>query len=148
MYNDALIGIVILGFLVQDLLQHSQHSFGVMESIKQISCLSIPGHTVARRNTSDGRMEIEIAAARVIAALHKESEESRRRCHPRWRAPPCSGASPPTAAPRSRPLARAPREVPRLGGRRAERDVSETDCARRRGSERASPPRASLAPRA
>ncbi|KAJ7166287.1 hypothetical protein C8R43DRAFT_1162659 [Mycena crocata] len=49
-YNDPLIGVRVLGFLLQDLWQHSQHSFGVIpykELIKEIaSCLSVPGYTV------------------------------------------------------------------------------------------------------
>ncbi|KAH9930257.1 uncharacterized protein B0H18DRAFT_1116953 [Fomitopsis serialis] len=60
-YNDSLIGIRVLGFLVQDLWQHSQHSFGVIpykEIIKQIaSCLSIPGHTVGSEEEAEAQHE-------------------------------------------------------------------------------------------
>ncbi|KAJ7125914.1 hypothetical protein C8R44DRAFT_668229 [Mycena epipterygia] len=60
-YNDPLIGIRVLGFLLQDLWKHSQHSFGLIpynELIEQIaSCLSIPGHTVGSEEEAEAQHE-------------------------------------------------------------------------------------------
>lgn len=60
-YNDPLIGIRVLGFLLQDLWEHSQHSFGLIpykEFIEQIaSCLSIPGHTVGSEEEAEAQHE-------------------------------------------------------------------------------------------
>jgi hypothetical protein len=58
-YNDPLIGIRVLGFLLQDLWQHSEHSFGLIpykEVTKHIaSCLSIPGHTVGGEEEAEAQ---------------------------------------------------------------------------------------------
>ncbi|KAJ7083336.1 hypothetical protein B0H15DRAFT_889211 [Mycena belliarum] len=60
-YNDPLIGIRVLGFLLQDLWQHSQHSFALIpyrEVIKKIaSCLSIPEHTVGSEEEAEAQHE-------------------------------------------------------------------------------------------
>ncbi|KAJ7257588.1 hypothetical protein B0H12DRAFT_471613 [Mycena haematopus] len=58
-YHDPLIGIRVLGFLLQDLWQHSQHSFGIIpykELIKEIaSSLSIPGHPVGSEEEAEAQ---------------------------------------------------------------------------------------------
>ncbi|KAJ7446652.1 hypothetical protein B0H11DRAFT_2177234 [Mycena galericulata] len=62
-YNDPLIGIRVLGFLLQDLWQHNHHSFSLIpykEVIKQIaSCLSIPGYTIGSEEEAEAHWQHE-----------------------------------------------------------------------------------------
>ncbi|CAK5282377.1 unnamed protein product [Mycena citricolor] len=58
-YNNSLIGIRFLGFLLQDLWQHNQHSFGLtpyQRLIKEIaSCLSISGQIPASEEEAEAQ---------------------------------------------------------------------------------------------
>ncbi|EDR00729.1 uncharacterized protein LACBIDRAFT_295751 [Laccaria bicolor S238N-H82] len=58
-YNDPLIGIRILGFLIQDLWLHDKHSFGITpykNLIKQVkSSLSLLGYTVGSKEESQAQ---------------------------------------------------------------------------------------------
>ncbi|KAJ7019353.1 hypothetical protein C8F04DRAFT_1147936 [Mycena alexandri] len=58
-YKDPLIGIRVLGFLLLDLYEHRQHSFGAIpykELLKEIaSCLSIAGRAVGSKAEADAQ---------------------------------------------------------------------------------------------
>ena len=58
-YNDPLIGIRVLGFLLQDLWLHDKHSFGLIpykNLIKHVtSGLSIPGYAVGSKEESQAQ---------------------------------------------------------------------------------------------
>lgn len=60
-YNDRLIGIRVLGFLLQDLWTHNRHSFGLIPYKNLIthivSCLSIPGIAVGSEEEAEAQHE-------------------------------------------------------------------------------------------
>jgi hypothetical protein len=57
-YNDNLIGVRVLGFMLQDLWQHSQHSFGLIpykRLLKEITSCSSPTHIVGSQEDTDAQ---------------------------------------------------------------------------------------------
>ncbi|KAJ7364853.1 hypothetical protein DFH08DRAFT_840151 [Mycena albidolilacea] len=57
-YNDNLIGVRVLGFMLQDLWQHSQHSFGLIpykRLLEEINSCSSPTHIVGSQEDTDAQ---------------------------------------------------------------------------------------------
>ncbi|KAJ6612984.1 hypothetical protein B0H10DRAFT_2165419 [Mycena sp. CBHHK59/15] len=70
-YNDPLIGVRVLGFLLQDLWQHNSHSFGLIPyhrlCVEILSSLSIPGTIVG----SEGEAQARNAKIYKLGLFHR-----------------------------------------------------------------------------